>query len=128
MTTVIDKNIFNIAVEGNFDDCQKIVKELFVDDEIQESTSLTAVNSINWARLIAQVVYYFWSYFKVETNMTPVNYVVPTGNFGNVYAGFISKRMGLPIKKANCMFKTKTTFSQGFLVMAPWKKKLHENL
>ena len=65
MTTVDEKNIFNIAIEGNFDDCQKIVKKLFLDDEIQSQTSLTAVNSINWARLIAQVVYYFWTYLQI---------------------------------------------------------------
>ena len=95
MTTVIDKNIFNIAVDGNFDDCQKIVKELFVDDEIQESTSLTAVNSINWARLIAQVVYYFWSY--LQTDKQKINFIVPSGNFGNIFSAFVAKQMGLPI-------------------------------
>ena len=95
MTTVIDKNIFNIAVDGNFDDCQKIVKELFVDDEIQESTSLTAVNSINWARLIAQVVYYFWSY--LQTDKHKINFIVPSGNFGNIFSAFVAKQMGLPI-------------------------------
>ena len=66
MTTVDEENIFNIAIEGNFDDCQKIVKTLFVDDEIQNKTSLTAINSINWARLIAQVVYYFWSHLQIK--------------------------------------------------------------
>ena len=65
MTTVNEDNIFNLAIDGNFDDCQKIVKELFVDDDIQNKTSLTAINSINWARLIAQVVYYFWSHLQI---------------------------------------------------------------
>ena len=95
MTTVIDKNIFNIAIDGNFDDCQKIVKELFVDDEIQQSTSLTAVNSINWARLIAQVVYYFWAY--LQTDKQQINFIVPSGNFGNIFSAFVAKQMGLPI-------------------------------
>ena len=67
MTTVNESNIFNLAIDGNFDDCQKIVKELFVDDDIQNKTSLTAINSINWARLIAQVVYYFWSHLQIKT-------------------------------------------------------------
>ena len=66
MTTIDEENIFNIAIEGNFDDCQNIVKTLFVDDEIQNKTSLTAINSINWARLIAQVVYYFWSHLQIK--------------------------------------------------------------
>ena len=95
MTTVIDKNIFNIAIDGNFDDCQKIVKELFVDDQIQQSTSLTAVNSINWARLIAQVVYYFWAY--LQTDKQQINFIVPSGNFGNIFSAFVAKQMGLPI-------------------------------
>ena len=84
MTSVLDENIFNIAVEGTFDDCQKIVKELFVDEELQQHTSLTAINSINWARLIAQVVYYFWSYLQI--NDEEINFIVPSGNFGNVFS------------------------------------------
>ena len=61
MTTNLDENIFNVAIEGNFDDCQRIVKELFLDKDIQGKTSLTAINSINWARLMAQIIYYFWA-------------------------------------------------------------------
>ena len=97
MTTVLDENIFNIAVEGTFDDCQKIVKELFVDEELQQHTSLTAINSINWARLIAQVVYYFWSYLQI--NDEEINFIVPSGNFGNVFSANVAKKMGLPIQK-----------------------------
>ncbi len=96
MTTVKDNNIFNIAIKGNFDDCQKIVKELFVDEELQLHTSLTAINSINWARLIAQVVYYFWSYLQI--NKKEINFIVPSGNFGNVFSANVAKKMGLPIK------------------------------
>jgi threonine synthase len=97
MTTVLNDNIFNIAVEGTFDDCQKIVKDLFVDEETQNKTSLTAVNSINWARLIAQTVYYFWAYLQLEEQQ--VSFIVPSGNFGNIFSARIAKHMGLPIKQ-----------------------------
>ena len=97
MTTVQDDNIFNIAIKGNFDDCQKIVKELFVDDELQQHTSLTAINSINWARLMAQVVYYFWAYLQIDEQ--EINFIVPSGNFGNVFSANVAKRMGLPINQ-----------------------------
>ena len=97
MTTVDEKNIFNIAIKGNFDDCQKIVKELFVDDEIQKKTSLTAINSINWARIIAQVVYYFWAYLQIRNKN--LNFIVPSGNFGNIFSAYVAKKMGLPIDR-----------------------------
>ena len=97
MTTVDEKNIFNIAIEGNFDDCQKIVKKLFLDDEIQSQTSLTAVNSINWARLIAQVVYYFWTYLQIRSKN--LNFIVPSGNFGNIFSAYVAKKIGLPINR-----------------------------
>ena len=97
MTTIQDSNIFNIAIEGNFDDCQKIVKELFIDEEIQQQTSLTAINSINWARLMAQVVYYFWAYLQIEQEK--INFIVPSGNFGNVFSAQVAKKMGLPIQQ-----------------------------
>ena len=97
MTTVQDENIFNIAIKGNFDDSQKIVKELFVDNALQQQTSLTAINSINWARLIAQVVYYFWSYLQI--NQREINFIVPSGNFGNVFSANVAKNMGLPINQ-----------------------------
>ena len=97
MTTVQDDNIFNIAIKGNFDDCQKIVKELFIDDELQEHTSLTAINSINWARLMAQVVYYFWAYLQIDEQ--EINFIVPSGNFGNVFSANVAKKMGLPINQ-----------------------------
>jgi threonine synthase len=90
MTTVQDDNIFNIAIKGNFDDCQKIVKELFVDDELQQHTSLTAINSINWARLMAQVVYYFWAYLQIDEQ--EINFIVPSGNFGNVFSANVAKK------------------------------------
>ncbi len=97
MTTVNEDNIFNLAIEGNFDDCQKIVKELFVDDDLQKKTSLTAINSINWARLIAQVVYYFWSHLQIKNK--DINFIVPSGNFGNIFSAYVAKKMGLPINR-----------------------------
>jgi threonine synthase len=97
MTTVEEKNVFNIAVDGNFDDCQNIVKQMFSDLEFSNSINLSGVNSINWARIMAQVVYYFYSYFRL--NKKTISFSVPTGNFGDIFAGFISKKMGLPIDK-----------------------------
>ncbi len=90
MTTVTDPNVFNLAIEGTFDDCQNIVKEIFGDLEFKERYKLGAVNSINWARVLAQVVYYVWAVLKFEE---PIRVCVPTGNFGNIFAGFIAKRM-----------------------------------
>jgi len=97
MTTVEEKNIFNIAIEGNFDDCQNIVKSMFSDLEFSKSINMSGVNSINWARIIAQTVYYFYSYFKLGKET--VSYSVPTGNFGDVFAGYLAKKIGLPIDK-----------------------------
>ncbi|MEE2694954.1 MAG: threonine synthase [Pseudomonadota bacterium] len=99
MTTFSKPNVFNIAVRGDFDDCQKLVKDFFSLNNKREKINLAAINSINWVRIMGQIVYYFWSYFKVRKNLDPLSFVVPTGNFGNVYAGFISKKMGLPIEK-----------------------------
>ena len=98
MSTVKEKNVFNIAIEGNFDDCQNLVKLMFADKEFSNSINMSGVNSINWARIIAQTVYYFYTYFQVQDNR-PINFSVPTGNFGDVYAGYLSKKMGLPINK-----------------------------
>ncbi len=98
MSTVKEKNVFNIAIEGNFDDCQNLVKSMFADKEFSTSINMSGVNSINWARIIAQTVYYFYSYFLVQKKES-INFSVPTGNFGDVYAGYLSKKMGLPINK-----------------------------
>ena len=97
MTTVDEKNVFNIAIDGNFDDCQNIVKQMFSDLEFSKSINMSGVNSINWARIIAQAVYYFYAYFKLDKET--VSFSVPTGNFGDVFAGYLAKRMGLPIDK-----------------------------
>lgn len=100
MTTVLDDNIHNVAVEGTFDDAQTIVKALFNDLEFKQKYHLGAVNSINWARILAQIVYYFYSYFRVtSSNAELVNFSVPTGNFGDILAGYYAKKMGLPIEK-----------------------------
>jgi len=98
MSTVKDKNVFNIAIEGNFDDCQNLVKSMFLDKEFSKSINMSGVNSINWGRIIAQTVYYFYAYFLLKSEK-PINFSVPTGNFGDVYAGYLSKKMGLPINK-----------------------------
>ena len=99
MTTGKDKNVFNIAVNGNFDDCQNLVKTMFADKTFSNDIKMSGVNSINWARIIAQSVYYFYSYFLIEDDKRPINFSVPTGNFGDVFAGYLAKKMGLPINK-----------------------------
>ena len=98
MSTVKEQNVFNIAIEGNFDDCQNLVKSMFADKDFSNSINMSGVNSINWARIIAQTVYYFYAYFVIG-DKRPINFSVPTGNFGDVYAGYLSKKMGLPINK-----------------------------
>ena len=97
MTTVDSKNVFNIAVEGNFDDCQRLVKDMFADKKFREKINMSGVNSINWARIAFQVVYYFFIGLKFLNK--PISFSVPTGNFGDIYAGYVAKKMGLPIKK-----------------------------
>jgi threonine synthase len=100
MTSVTDANVHNIAVRGTFDDCQDMVKELFGDLEFKKKYSLGAVNSINWARVLAQVVYYFYAWLRVtDESDAQVHFSVPTGNFGDIFAGYVAKRMGLPVDK-----------------------------
>lgn len=99
MTTVNDRNIHNLAVDGTFDDCQNLVKALFNDLEFKSKHSLSAVNSINWARIASQVVYYFRAALALGSPDREISFSVPTGNFGNVLAGYVAKQMGLPIQK-----------------------------
>ncbi|CZT52803.1 probable threonine synthase [Rhynchosporium secalis] len=104
MTTVLDANVHNLAVEGTFDDCQDTVKALFADPNINQTLNLGAVNSINWARILAQTTYYFHSYFTLTKSPAykagdRVRFIVPTGNFGDILAGYFAKRMGLPVEK-----------------------------
>ena len=99
MTTVNSSNVFNIALASNFDECQKFVKSMFADKDFSSSIHMSGVNSINWLRIAVQIVYYFFSYFKITEKDEKINFSVPTGNFGNIYAGYIAKMMGLPINK-----------------------------
>ena len=100
MYSLKDDNIFNIAIKGVFDDCQDIVKAVSNDLEFKKSNKIGAVNSINWGRILAQIVYYFKGYFDVtHSNEESVDFTVPTGNFGNICAGHVARMMGLPIRK-----------------------------
>ncbi len=97
MTTVIAPNVHNIAVEGTFDDCQKLVKALFADERLNEGSRVAGVNSINWARIMAQIVYYVAAAVALGSPARRVSFAVPTGNFGDIYAGYVASRMGLPV-------------------------------
>ena len=97
MTTIGSDNIYNVAIKGSFDDCQKIVKEMFSENSFREKINMSGVNSINWARIVCQIVYYFYSAFKFKNKK--INFSVPTGNFGDIFAGYVAKKMGLPIEK-----------------------------
>lgn len=99
MTTVDAPNVHAVAVEGNFDDCQALVKAMFNDHAFRDQQRLAAVNSINWARIVAQIVYYFTAAASLGAPHRPVSFVVPTGNFGDVFAGWVAKRMGLPVER-----------------------------
>lgn len=103
MTTVTDPNIHTFSVKGTFDDCQSLVKQVFADEEFNNTYHIGAVNSINWARILAQITYYFHSFFNLKKQTgskdLQVKYVVPSGNFGDILAGFFAQQMGLPIQK-----------------------------
>src|SRR5438445_1917399 len=98
MTTPADNNVHALAIEGTFDDCQAIVKGLFNHHAFRDRVALSGVNSINWARVVAQVVYYFTSAVALGAPGRAVDFTVPTGNFGDIFAGYVAKRMGLPIR------------------------------
>ena len=102
MTSIINEGAYAVQVDGDFDDCQQIVKDLFEDMSFKERVNLSAVNSINWVRVVPQIVYYFYSAFKCGSPQRPVSFSVPTGNFGNIYAGWCALKMGLPIHKLIC--------------------------
>lgn len=100
MTTVVADNIHNIAMHGNFDDCQNMVKNSFNDQSfLPEGRQLAAVNSINWARIMAQIVYYFWASLSLGGPIRKLSFSVPTGNFGDIFAGYLAHKMGLPIEQ-----------------------------
>jgi threonine synthase len=122
MTTVLAPNVHNIAVHGTFDDCQDLAKACFNDLAFRDRHALTAVNSINFARVMAQIVYYFWAALKLGAPDRPVAFSVPTGNFGNVYAGYAARQMGLPISHfviaSNCNDILPRFFETGAMTMA----------
>ena len=99
MTTVLSDNVFNIAIQGNFDDCQHMVKDSFSDQSFLNGTRLVAVNSINWARIMAQIVYYFSASLALGGPHKSISFSVPTGNFGDIFAGYLARNMGLPINQ-----------------------------
>ena len=99
MTTPAEANVHALAVKGDFDDCQAALKDMFADEQFRDRVGLTAVNSINWARVLAQVVYYFSAATALGAPARKVSFTVPTGNFGDIFAGWIAKRMGLPIDR-----------------------------
>jgi threonine synthase len=101
MTTVQDDNVLNLSVNGNFDDCQQVIKELFADVPFKTKYHLRAINSINFVRILAQSVYYFYAYLQLpeEAKGNGVSFSIPTGNFGNIFSGYLAKRMGVPIKQ-----------------------------
>jgi len=101
MTTVTDDNVFNVAIDGTFDDAQAIVKEIFNDQAFKQTHALGSINSINWVRVLAQIVYYFYAYFRVneQTGCEEVQFSVPTGNFGDIFAGYLAGKMGLPARR-----------------------------
>lgn len=113
MTSSGASNVYPLAIAGNFDDCQTLVKQLFRDLEFKASVNITGVNSINWARIMGQIVYYFYAAFQLGAPERKVSFTVPTGNFGDIFAGFVAYKMGLPIEKLviatnenNILFRT----------------------
>ncbi len=99
MTTSTESNVHAVAINGNFDDCQSLVKEMFNDIAFRDSVALSGVNSINWARIMAQIVYYFTTALALGGPDRMVSFTVPTGNFGDIFAGYVARQMGLPIDK-----------------------------
>ena len=103
MTTTCSKNVYPLAIQSDFDGCQSIVKEIFLDKDFRiDSTKFIAANSINWARCMTQSVYFFWAYLKLKHLEQDIIFSIPSGNFGHAYAGWTAKEMGLPIKTNDC--------------------------
>ena len=132
MTTVKSKNIHNIAVKGSFDDCQKIVKKLFTDKSLKEKFSFSAINSINWARILFQIVYYFYCVSRFELKNKKFIFCVPSGNFGNVYSGYLAKKLGLPIDKLTIATNNNDVLStftnKGFIKIKPVKQTISPSM
>ncbi len=129
MTTPTDYNIHNLAIEGDFDDCQNIVKSLFADKKLKADLRLTAINSINWARIVAQVVYYFYAGLTLNGR---INFSVPTGNFGDVYAGYIASRLGLDTGRfiigTNCNDILNRALRTGYYNLEPTKPSISPSI
>ena len=130
MTTVPDDNVFCIAVKGSFDDCQNMVKEIFRDLAFRDRYALGSVNSINWARLLAQIVYYFYAAFRVMdlSGAERVRFSVPTGNFGDIFAGYIATRMGLPVGLLVLASNENDILSRFFKTGLYKRGKVHETI
>ncbi len=129
MTTVLDSNVHNIAIQGNFDDCQGMVKRCFSDQSfLPENTRLVAVNSINWARIMAQIVYYFHAALALGAPDQPVSFSVPTGNFGDIFAGYIARGMGLPVEKLIVATNNNDILHRFFQSNDYRKEELHQTL
>jgi len=114
MTTATDDNVACVSIQGSFDDCQAIVKEAFQDDQFRHAVDLSGVNSINWARIAAQSVYYFTAAVALGAPERQVAFVVPTGNFGDAYAAFVATRMGLPIAQIICATNSNDILARTF--------------
>ena len=128
MYSLDDANIHNIAVEGMFDDCQDIVKALQEDAKFKAKYSLGTVNSINWGRILAQIVYYFKGYFGATTdNAQKISFCVPSGNFGNICAGHIARQMGLPIDRLIVATNENDVLNE-FLIQANTRHALRSKL
>ena len=115
MTTTQSKNVFPLAVESDFDGCQNIVKQMFLDKELHnDNVRFIAANSINWARCMTQSVYFFWTYLKLPELKRNITFSIPSGNFGHAYAGWTAKEMGLPIEKLLIATNTNDVLHQTF--------------
>lgn len=115
MTTVLSPNIHNVAIDGTFDDCQRLVKELFADQEFRRSHRLSAVNSINFVRIMAQITYYVWATLRLDALESGIGFAIPSGNFGNIYAGYAARQMGLPISSLVAANNANRTLNRFFL-------------
>jgi threonine synthase len=115
MTTTQSKNVFPLAIESDFDGCQNIVKQMFLDKELHhDNVRFIAANSINWARCMTQSVYFFWTYLKLSELKRDITFSIPSGNFGHAYAGWTAKKMGLPIGKLLIATNTNDVLHQTF--------------
>ena len=132
MTTVLEPNVHNLAIAGSFDDCQDLVKALFNDHGFRDEANLAAVNSINWARILAQIVYYFHAGLALGAPGRAVSFSVPTGNFGNVFAGYAARRMGLPVERlvvgSNRNDILTRFFETGAMTLAPVEPSLSPSM